>query len=468
MAQRRRRQPAAGYGQILEQQGRNPLDQMMQQLMMMQMYQGRQGDSERAQLQRMGMQHAEAERVRGLERLQTVADRTDERTHAATVRDEDRQWDQQQAFRDALSTVDDPTRSPLAQERRVEQIVDRYSPTKGVIPEDFDPTQYYSTEEGRRDAATGAAAGLAPAQVASGDAAVQQLRRDFHLGPLEEQWGPQTAAGDWVDLETLTGRSLRDAVEQRVNMARQEDQLGLARITGEAGAREAGALPYNIATADHAARLRDWAQQRETALGQPRGSRTGGWTIDTGDRTLAQAYTVVDANTGEVYTLPKGWRGKVEVLGAIGADYDPDGTGPPLDPGTPYVAFLPASTGWRTDAGTPEATDSRIEQAVAGGMEVLPIQRGRAVPTGRAVGFEPGEEPPTKYQSRRVLPMSRNPNRLGVEAISSLPTGEDVMEWLEDQAMQDINQWYTQPTRLIGGQRTTADAELARRLRQGR
>ena len=158
----------------------------------------------------------------------------------------------------------------------------------------------------------------------------------------------------------------------------------------------------------------------------------------------------------------------MEVLGAIGADYDPDGTGPPLDPGTPYVAFMPASTGWRTDDGTSEATDSRIEQAVAGGMEVLPIQRGMAVPTGRAVGFEPGEEPPTRYPSRRVLPMSRNPNRLGVEAISSLPTGEDVMEWLEDQAMQDINQWYTQPTRLIGGQRTTADAELERRLRQGR
>jgi hypothetical protein len=313
MAQRRRRQPSNVYGQIL-QQGKNPLDQMMQQLLMMQRFQTRQGDSERAQLQRMGIQRGYA---------------LDDRDHAGDIRQEGREEARALAMINPLLAIGaDTTRSPEEQELDIARVESAYG-VKAPGGADL----YKSTPANRVGAFKSDVGGTPAEGFRDPEALVSGLARQHHLGeftvdaPIQ---GPPTSEGEYgiTRRETSIGTPALDYVEAQAARARGETDFGLSLAGLEAGERDLAALPTEIFMAELQGSLN--RASAEASAQRNTGTQRAGTPFEM-ESPFLEDYWVTVKGSGDMFMLPKGSR----------AAFTPTGLATPAIQGYPQLSGIP-------------------------------------------------------------------------------------------------------------------------------
>ena len=276
----------------------------------------------------------------------------------------------------------------------------------------------------RRLGATAAARQAPPELLVTPEATAEQLAEQFSTGPLlqESRLGPQTKEGAWssgvVVEETPAGASIKDALQRRIEQARGQDIHNLETRRAQVSAEALGRFP----TAARLAQINQYVGADvggRTRADQQRPGLTIRVGVDAADRALAEDYTVIIADTGEVLTIPKGFRGQWRTLDRVFAGKSPD------DPlaGTPYILSYPIPQG---SVGVERGTE--VAHAAKAGLEPL-------VATPFAVD-------PATGQGLRVAPAGTDPSKeldltFGRD-IPGLGSLEDLLDDLEMQAIRDL------------------------------
>jgi hypothetical protein len=384
----------------------------------------------------------EAAKMYGLRRADTLADQVQQQANwkaqqditagttseAAQLRRTQEVEDARMAALQALGEDEEAWSrlDPASQDRKIAQVTAQFGTSPDPVDTDLYPVDtalFRSTPASRMAAATrftqaipfGEEADQRQGILRIGDTAVEELARQFHLGPTTEPWGPSPVfphglrdlqGQELTETESDIGRALRDVVEQGQQVEGSIRAEKQAREREIAAARAAGNFPFQASlNALNQAGAASGRAAGFAGAGSPVTLRIGAQETGALAPRLADPYTVATPN-GQTYLLEEGWSGILTLLGTDQVS------------GIPYVQYEPVSLGVGSSPG--EAIDASTGQ-----------------PRGGVVKGEPRD---------RIAPLDPNVT-ISPFAASPLPGLGSILDILDMQDLEQVKNWYTKPTR---------------------